>query len=258
MTDGGPGWDFFCTELYYETALLEQEIRAADDAARSGGQDETSDSLREYAKGLLIKMLDNAATYRKDPARTSRFLVRTAAITSLDRMLTSSAGFRLTTIDVPVPHLRIHARPDADTAESFDLWLLDVKGLAAVPGHVSVTDHDPVAVGHDFPTAAFDHAGYLLIQQIQNAHPEALLVQQARKMLKDQANDPDAYRAEPFRTKARLLRIAALVGADRMLSHPDGMIHQPGGRGRSTRISLPEDRHPPEMLEVTLPPVPEP
>lgn len=54
MTVAAPGWEFFWTELCYETALLEREIRAADDAARSGGQDEWKDPVMPIvAPGLL-------------------------------------------------------------------------------------------------------------------------------------------------------------------------------------------------------------
>lgn len=267
MPVAGPGWEFYWTEVYHEMHLYEREMRAANAAARPGRNpcpDETSDSLRKRSRAVFNKMMTNPAKYSQDPSRTQNILRRTAGIMALDRMLTGPFGFRLDMVAGPVPHLRIHAAPDVTPPESFDLRLLDRTGMTANPGNFSMDCRPPEDAPrsdtrHDFPEVQFDHAAHLLMQEVRNARPRAPLVQNAETLLEDVLNAPDEHGANPARTNACLLRFTVLLSAERMLSHRLGIRHADlPGPERCVRLFLPEDRHPPETLEIRLPPVPEP
>ena len=267
MTVAAPGWEFFWTELYHEMALLERERRAADAAFRehgAEGRDETSESLRKDIRATFNELVTNAPKYSQDPSRTRGIILRTAAITALDRLLTRPAGFSLEIVPDGVPHLLIHSAADADSPEGFDLHLVDVTGLEAMPGHVSVADCPPgdesrpdAVTSTRFPEIHFDHARHLLIAQVENASPRPSLAQHAQRLLDAVLNDPDSHGADPFRTKARLLRLVALIAADALLSRTEGIRHEPG-RDRFTKVYVAPERHPPLSVELRLPPVPEP
>lgn len=72
-------------------------------------------------------------------------------------------------------------------------------------------------------------------------------------MLDDMHAVPAAYRRQPQRTHRRLLKLTALVAADRMLSRDPGLryrhVRQPGPH---VRISKPADRASPESFELRL------
>ena len=260
--------------LQRASALLDREYRNARSEAAlaaTGTPDETTESLRKDASNMLEEMASNPSRYSDDPARATDWFLKATFLLALDRFLTGETGFVIDTAESPEPHILIHATSDRHPPETVEIRLLNVRGLDADPGHMILAREDdagselpaegPAAVVH------YDHAGYLLMQQIQNGEGPARmrrglrsdvtslrLARSARGMLEDMSANPQAYDIAPFQTKARLLRFAALLGADRMLSDPDAIGHDGlGDPGRGIRLYVPAERHPPESAELTLP-----
>lgn len=294
MTDGEG--DSSERRLGHAAALLERELRKANVEAgqdANASPDETTGSLRKDADGMLEEIAINPASYREDPDRARDWFLKAAALMATDRMLTRSPGFHIETVEGTEPHLRIHVPPDRHQQECVEIRLLDVSSdtAAAMPGRVTVAGHavaeslgplSPAASGNRrdapdlaeaeqaFPEMLFEHPTHLLIQQILNGNAGARmrrglrsdvtsyrLERYASDMLKDMSLDREPYARTPFLTAGRMLRFAALLGADRMLSHPDGIGHEGlGDPDRCTRICVPPERHPPESMELTLPAVP--
>ena len=275
--------------------LLERELRKAssDTGLDTGARpDETTEFLRKDAHGMLQELATNPALYNEDPARAKDWFLKATALLTLDSVLTRTSGFHLETVAAHDPHLRILVPPGPPQPESAEILLLDIPEdvAEAVPGRVTVTGHAAAAErlglvsavhsesGHEaphlaeqaFPAMSFEHATYLLMQQVLNGDAGARmsrglrsdvtsyrLERSAKALIEDMGINGEAYASAPFLTAGRLLRFSALLGADRMLSHPDGIAHEGlGGPDRRIRIFVPVDRHPPEGLEVTLPALP--
>ncbi len=260
-------------------ALLERELRRADTAAGqsvNATPDATTDSLRKDARDLLKEKEGNPARFSQDPDRSRDWFLKATALMATDRMLTLPAGFRLDAVDDPVSHLRIQAGAGRHPPESSVLQLLNVRGLAAVTGRMSLArdaagEEQPSDLADQaFPQELFEHATYLLMQQVQNGNAGARLSRGLRSdvascrldrtataMIKDMAVNNEVYVRAPFLTTARLLRLAALLGADRLLSHQDGIGHDGlGDPDRCIRTYVTAERHAPESLELMLPAVP--
>ena len=255
-----PDWAFFWTELYLETALLEREIRAGNKAALlareagSGdtGPDETTDTLRDHARVTFKDLVTNATRSKMDPFRTRNRLLKTATLMAADRLLTCSTGFALEAVGDPVAFLRIHVPPDRHQLESIEFRLLAVEGFGA---------------GSDRPGDALDHATSLLAKQIETGDETARrrlglhsdetsrrLEQIARDMLRDLSPQGDVCIEGPLSTKGKLLRLTALLAADRLLSHDLQISCQTLDEPeRRVRIFAPAQQHPPESLELVLP-----
>jgi hypothetical protein len=128
---------------------------------------------------------------------------------------------------------------------------------------------DPLGISHEHlrdPERHYDLQTVLLLQECRKAeaarlrssdpwyNPTSLRLRKtARRMLDDMHANPAACRMHPMRTKRRLLKVAALVATDRMLSldsvFPFDIAERPEPH---LRTSCHADRESPESFELRL------
>ena len=202
--------------------LLRRELERNRTAPRlysDGCPTPETDGLRKMAEQMLTEMDADPAAFRADLQRATCRLQTTTALLVADRLVPTPNGVSEEVFGGSVRRARICASDFRHPDESVKIC------LRAAPERESFRDRDG-QLPH-CPEWHYDRETLLLMQQLEitvpalelRPEPTTVLLRDAARDLLDHMHAvPAAYRLQPSRTRLRLLGLAVMVAADRMLS----------------------------------------